>query len=261
MNLEVLFKNHKDQQVVLSLSNNNDVVITSECFNPDSKFYRMSRVRLAQDYVFVGYYQDNHLVLCQNECDADNTKTLLYRTYRGTGKNDYLVFIHNDYQVICNTRKHQDYSSIIKSTKDKQLSIKDFTKPIPDRVLDFTMKVNHDDTWRYRIIYRSPLFTTKEKMHVGDWNKCDSSWRAYHYAVLSGLKTAKLYMDKIDVVRIFIENDCPKSVYKIAMNEWTPRYDDQLSYWNMFNELKDIMSDNKITIEFVFDARNNKTDV
>ena len=54
MLLQEVYQSYCNHQVVLSLSNNNDVLITEDSFNPESKFFRTSKVRLGVDFVMSG---------------------------------------------------------------------------------------------------------------------------------------------------------------------------------------------------------------
>ena len=65
--------------MVLSFSNDNDVQLHLEDLDPQSKLQRRSKVRLDVDFSLVK--TDGNLAI--------------WKTYRGDGKNDYVVYVYN----------------------------------------------------------------------------------------------------------------------------------------------------------------------
>lgn len=130
MYLQNVFANNSNYQVVLSFSNNNQVLLTEECFKPNSKFMRRSRVRLGVEF----YY-------CSSEGDLD-----IYRTRRGHDKTDYVVYVNKgDYVLLCSFKsKHTKY---IKKTEEKQFSFKDMTAPDREPVVHAYPHANDNEVW------------------------------------------------------------------------------------------------------------------
>lgn len=124
MTLQEIRNINNEYQMVLSFSNNNAVVITSEDFDPNSKFMRRSKIRLGMDFEEIENSED----------------LMIFRTYRGSGKADYLVYLSKEYRIIESYRKVRTHSQTIKRT-EKQMSFKDLIAPNKELICDLFIKV------------------------------------------------------------------------------------------------------------------------
>ena len=179
MLLKDIYNHYSNYQMVLSFSNNDEVLITEDCFNPDSKFFRRSKVRLGVDFVISGYIHGNTLIHT-NQISSNESDVLIFRTYRGSSKNDYLLYLHKDYKILESIRKKVSRKRVIKQT-EHQMTMNEITKPIPDKTLLITP---HMDGEEYFISYKHDGF--KHGTFNSDYykNPFDQKYLGYYAAVL-----------------------------------------------------------------------------
>lgn len=234
MLLQDVFNQFQDNQLILSLSNNNDVLITSDCFNTQSKFYRRSKVRLGVDFHYVGYISNNVFVRLNDINNAPSGSVLIFRTYRGNNKSDYALYIFSEYKMLEHYKKQLSYKRIMNQS-DKQLTMNSITKPIPDNVLDVCSYVCPDKTYYVSYknhslksgLYYSPLYT----------NDMAYNYLGYYAGVIIGLQVAKKYADRINLVRISADTNM-KGIYKFPLKEWKPVNPYMIDYTNRVLKLK-----------------------
>lgn len=236
MTLQEVFNNHSQYQAVLSFSNNNEVLITDDCFCTDSKFFRRSKVRLGVDFVMSGVIQGDVFIHTTDSTTAGNSNAIIYRTYRGTGKSDYVLYIYKgEYKLLEHFKKTVSHKRIITQTS-KQMTLNSITQPAPDKVLDICPHVDNMDYWvSYRNnglksgVYYSPLYK----------NTMPYSYLGYMAGVLVGLSVAKKYAGRINQVRIFHPDDnWSRGVYMFPLKKWRPKNSYTQDYVYRIEQLK-----------------------
>lgn len=237
MTLQEVFNNYLNYQVVLTFSNNNDVLITEDCFNTQSKFYRRSKVRLGVDFVYVGYIHDDVFVQTPDINNSITDITLVFRTYRGKDKANYMLYVFmGEYKMLehYKYKKRDNYNRIMAQTYE-QATLK--TQPIPDKVLDICPHIYKDKT--YFVSYRNNGL--KAGIHYSKLynNDLPGDYYGYYLAVLVGLTVAKKYAGRITQVRVFHPDDkmCD-GVYMFPLKKWKPRNPYMIDYVDKVNTLK-----------------------
>lgn len=210
MTLEEIRKLNSNYQMVLSFSNNNEVVIENEDFDPNSKFMRMSKIRLGMDF----------------EKIQDDKDLLIFRTYRGVGKTDYIVYLAAEYKIVESYRKQRSHSQTIRDTAEKQLRLKDFIKPNKDNKLNAYININ-----QY-------VFNWSIKHPDKKWQSCDYTmanrypqWLSSYMAVVKMLEvlSRKDQCEHYKSITIHLDNKDKTIMYLatgkyIAKNYYTKWY-------------------------------------
>lgn len=247
MTLQEIFNNYSNYQVVLTFSSNNDVLITDDCFNTQSKFYRRSKVRLGVDFDYVGYVHNNIFVQISDVNNAPSDSALVFRTYRGKNMADYMLYVFmGEYKMLEHYKKRVSYKRVMAQTHE-QATLNSITKPIPDKVLDICPHIQRDKTYfvSYRNnglkagIHNSPLYH----------NTLPEDFYGYYLGVLVGLTVAKNYADRITQVRVFHPDDkMTQGIYMFPLKKWKPRSPYMIDYVNKINILKSELQDLGISI-------------
>lgn len=239
-----IFETHPNAQIVLSFSNNNDVVITSDCFEENSKFIRQSKIRMEVEFSYIGCFTDNHFQVTEFDLlDPLKDTVLMYRTFNGENLQDYVVYVSNEYRYIEHIKKCVGYKRAIETLTHYSYN----NKQLPEKVLDIKPCVFEGT---YYTSYRSKLFETGHYRGKLYDNNAPKDLHGYYQAVLSGLVVAKKYPDKINKVRVF----CPpeaKAVYMLPLRKWKPLDAYALEYVNKINMLKKELSNLGISIVFM----------
>lgn len=232
---EVFNSYSKEYQVVLSFSNNNEVLITEDCFCTESKFYRRSKIRLGVDFIMSGMIQENTFVRTTDQTTANNSDAIIYRTYRGTGKTDYVLYIYKgEYKLLEHYKKKVSHNRVI--TQTSQMSINSITHPVPDKVLDICPHIEGKDYW---VSYKHPELKTGEYCSPLYKNTMPYSYLGYMAGVLVGLTIAKSYPERINQVRIFHPDDeWSKCIYMFPLKKWKPKNSYTQDYVNKIEQLK-----------------------
>lgn len=235
MTIQEIYNIYNNQQLVLSLSNNNDVLITGDCFDTQSKFYRRSKVRLGVDFHYVGYISNNVFVRLNDINNAPSNSILIFRTYRGIKKSDYALYVFTgEYKMLEHYKKQVSYKRIMNQS-NKQMTLNSITKPIPDKTLDICAYVCPDRTYyaSYKNnglksgLYHSQLYS----------NDMAYNYLGYYAGVIIGLKMAKKYADRINLVRISADTNM-QGIYRFPLKEWTPVNPYMVDYTNRVLALK-----------------------
>lgn len=258
MKLQEIFNQYSDHQVVLSLSNNNEVLVTEDSFNPNSKFARCSRVRLGVDFIMSGVVQGDVFIYTKDESAVLNSNAVIYRTNRGGSKNDYVLYIYKgEYKLLEHYKKITSCKSIISNggfnsnIQGQQLTFNSNTKPDPDKVLDITP---HLDINGYYIIYKNPVFgECRSKTYIP--RRYPKSYYIYMEGVLCGLSISRRYADKINLIRIhWPEEETSPGVhfiYKIPLGHIPPWNSLTQDYLDKVNVLKKELQDKNVSICFM----------
>lgn len=237
MLLQEVFNQYSQYQVVLTFSNNNDVLITDDCFNTQSKFYRRSKVRLGVDFDYVGYVHNNIFVRIQDINNAPSDSALVFRTYRGKNMADYMLYVFmGEFKTLEHYKKQVSYKRVMAQTC-KQMTLNSITQPVPDKVLDICPHIYKNKTYfvSYRNnglkagIYHSPLYA----------NTLPKDFYGYYLAVLVGLTVAKNYAGRITQVRVFHPDDnMTQGIYMFPLKKWRARNPYMIDYMNKIETLK-----------------------
>jgi hypothetical protein len=251
MILQEVYSTYRNYQMILSLSNNEDVLITEDCFNPDSKFFRSSKVRLGVDFVLSGYIHNDSIISTNNQTSINESDVIIFRTYRG--QNDYILYIYKgDYKVLQSIRKKISRRKVIKQTpvEQHQITIQEMTKPLPNKVLDICPGISKNTYW---VDYKHQAFDTG-KIRSGVYShNMPHVYLGYYAAVLLGLTIAKKYPEQIHEVRISIPHDYYSyGVGKFVTGDWTPNSAYIEDYVRRFNILKKELQELNMTIRFIY---------
>lgn len=231
-------------QMVLHYGSNNPVVITNDDLDPNSKFFRRSRIRLGMDFT---------------EIDAEKGITV-FRTYRPEG-NDYLLYIAENYDIVLAYKKRKSYKYNIERT-NKQMTIKNLTKPNKECIMDarFSYDSNnrvgfilHSDNFReeYNGVYHSHL----TDLYAKDIKYC--SWYKEMAAIMYCLRVISQddWTDHYHVIRFHIGNR--KDIVRILKDKQHSKkqYINKLysTFRDTVNNYKDVLADHDISIVFMYD--------
>lgn len=222
-------------QVVLSFSNNDEVLVTKDSFDTNSKFYRSSKVRLGVDFVLSGIIKGETFIRT-NIIPKNHDEAIIYRTYRGKGKTDYILYIYKgEYKLLNKYKKAVSYKRVIAQT-EKQLTFNDVTVPNADKVLHITPHIHKMQYW---VAFENRDF------HVGIYNtKMYDNTMSYDYlgymaATLLGLNIAKRYCDRINMVEIHVPNDqLAQGVSAFPTKKWVAKKTYTKQYVEQFDMLK-----------------------
>lgn len=258
MKLHEVFQQYNKYQVVLSLSNNNEVLVTEDSFDSNSKFTRRSRVRLGVDFSLSGVIQNGAFHSTTAITPGTNlNEAIIYRTHRQTG-NDYVLYIFlGEYKLLEHYKKIASRKSIISNggfnsnIQGQQLTFNSTTSPDPDKVLDVTP---HLDSNGYYIVYKSPVFgECRSKTYIP--RRYPKSYYIYMEGVLCGLSISRRYADKINLIRIhWPEEETSPGVhflYKIPLGHIPPWDNLTKDYLNKVNVLKKELQDKNVSICFM----------
>lgn len=246
MLLKELCVKYSDYQMVLSFSNNDDVVITKSDFEPNSKFLRRSRKRLSEEFKFCGYIHDVDII--SDKIAEDDI--VVYRTYREGS--DYILYIYSNYKVLESVRKKLSYQKIIKRTKNTL----EPAAPAPDMILDIYPYIQNN-TNKYCVGCRhDKLGNTRNNLTCSRvyTHSMPYDYLGYYKATLLGLVIAKKYPELIQEVRVNIDNDYYfQGVGKFITGEWTNPDNVYIQdYIRNFDILRKELQDMGISIRFVY---------
>lgn len=237
MTLQEVFNNYNQYQVVLTFSNNNDVLITDDCFNTQSKFYRRSKIRLGVDFDYVGYIHNDIFVRYNDITIAPNDSALVFRTYRGNNQADYMLYVFTgEYKMLEHYKKQVSYKRVMAQTC-KQMTLNSITEPISDKVLDICPHIYKNKT--YFVSYRNNGL--KAGIHYSQLynNTLPRDFYGYYLAVLVGLTVAKRYAGRITQVRVFHPDDpMTEGIYKFPLKKWKAKNPYMADYTNKVETLK-----------------------
>lgn len=231
-------------QMVLHYGSDNPVVITNDDLDPNSKFFRRSRIRLGMDFT---------------EIDAEKGITV-FRTYRPNG-NDYLLYIAENYDIVLAYKKRKSYKYNIERTS-KQMTIKNLTKPNKECIMDarFSYDSNnrvgfvlHSDNFReeYNGVYHSHL----TDLYAKDIKYC--SWYKEMAAIMYCLRVISQddWTKHYHVIRFHIGNR--KDIVRILKDKQHSKkqYINKLysTFRDTVNNYKDVLADHDISIVFMYD--------
>ena len=241
-------KSNKEVQMILKFSNDNDVVITKESWNPDSSFIRRSRRRLTEDFQLV----------------CDNGDSQVYRTFSGK-VHEYVLYVAADFEILHAVIKEQEYKKAEKmsaavtsepgTAKDKLEG-----KPSYDGVMHILPIVKDNKFWTqyYCTELKDGVFNGSETV-----NTTPHAYMGEYLAVLNGLRSALKYPDKVSVVKIHQPRSARyrDGAFKFATGEWKPYNPFVQHYVDKINELKDKLAAVGISIVFVRGGRKSTPSV
>lgn len=256
MLLQEVYQSYCNHQVVLSLSNNNDVLITEDSFNPESKFFRTSKVRLGVDFVMSGILSGESFIATNDQTLTKDATAIIYRTYREDAKNDYVLYIYQgEYKLLEGLKKKLSRKRVIMQTQ--QLTLNSITKPMPDKVLHICP---HIENMQYWVSYKNKALATERGEYLSNvyTHSMPHSYLGYYAAVLLGLSVAKKYADRIDEVRVFYpeEDYYSYGVCMFPLKKWRPKNPYTRDYMNKIDVLRRELSELGISIRFVTHEEN-----
>lgn len=230
MTLQEIRESQPDYQMVLLLSNNNKVIITNDDFEPNSVFVRRSRTRLSLQFYIV----------------IDSTNFKIYRTYRGTGLCDYVVYLSSEYELIESYRKKRTYKSIIKDTvKRKYLtkSDKDNTVRVKFNMVSpesFYWTVEHPDLFWASTVYKL--------------NKTCPYWFMPYAKVMVALNVLSRedqcgHYNKI----VVYANKGEEGITKLVNGQWKARAAMTKYYRDSMLSIKNKLKENNVSIMFRYE--------
>lgn len=252
MKLEQVFNNHNTCQVVLSLTNNNEVLITKDDFDHNSKFYRMSKVRLSVDFELSGVIQNDVFIQTTAQDLVENSNAIIYRTYRGNGKNDYVLYVYQgEYKLIEHYKRAVSYKKLIESTKDR--AVKEPKYDIPpntDKILTICPHIRCKGKNKYYYVTFKHDDFDNYITHEHQYSFNDVY--AYLKATLFGLNVAKKYVKNITKIEIHIPNsEYAKGIYMFPTKRWEARKSITKNYVNSMLEMKQYFQEYGISICFM----------
>ncbi len=236
MLLQEVFNKHHNAQVVLSFSNNNEVLVTEDCFNVNSKFYRASRVRLGVDFVMSGVIQGETFLATTQTPELNHNEAIIYRTYRGPHKTDYVLYIFTgEYKLLEHFKRAVSYKRVMAQT-DTQLTLNSITEPDHDKILHICPCI---DDMQYWVSFKNQDLANGVYHTKLYQNPFPYSYQGYFAGVILGLNIAKRYSDKINQVCIHHTNDeWARGVYMFPLKKWTPKNNCTREYVKNIEQLK-----------------------
>lgn len=234
-------------QMVLKFVNNNDRLILPTDMDPNSKFMRASKRRLGEDFVFDGIIQGD-VIINGTEKNLGNTPAdgYVYRTHT-PNKNDYFLFISENFKLLENIKK-KSYKSV-QQKSNQQLTLNSITEPNKDRELSIVGGCCGNDYW---FCMSSPLFSVKEYKSQVLQNTTGYEYAGQYMGVVYALKTALNYCDKIDVIKIYRDTSIRNcdGVFKLPLGEWKPFNKTGQAYIDEMHRLKKAFQEKGISICF-----------
>lgn len=256
MRLQEVFNKHNTCQVVLSFTTNSEVLITAEDFEPNSKFRRMSRVRLSVDFELSGVIKDGVFIRNTGYELSDNhneTAAYVYRTYRGHDKNDYVLYVYQgEYKLIEHYKKAVSHKKVLDSTKERVIKEPKYDiPPAPDKVLCIYPHIICDKNDKaYYISFKHDDFKTDyvTKQYPYSFNDVN----AYLKATVTGLSIATKYIDRVTRIEIHIpHNDYAKGIYMLPTGKWKAHQSNTKGYVNTMLEMRRYFQRHGISICFM----------
>lgn len=242
MKLQELYELNSRYQVVLSFSNNEWVLLCSECFEENSEFIRRSRIRLMQEFQLVES-TDEHSI---------------YRTYRGPGLCDYVAYVNKgEYMVLEHFRKHMNRTKTLRKTADRQY-VKNDTPPNKRPVIYATPYVVSEEEILIRMTYNSQRLY-EERIFRND--KYYAGWHSgYNYynaiiRIMSRLIDHENLRDGIKELVIYnsIPYERAKSVWAILTGDYKTKYGWHHRLHNEFQKHKAKLQEMDITVSYVLE--------
>lgn len=255
MRLQNIFEKYPlTSQVVLKFSNDNDVLITADMMDENSKFIRMSRRRLDEEFVFDGIIQGDVMMhgdesLAANECDGH-----MYRTFCKGKCNYFLFIITNEKYRLLENIKRKSYKTCRKESDEAILrQAAQTTEPNVEHVAD--LYVTHDradEQTTYSFEMNSPLFRhslLSDEIEYISRNE----YVGQYMAVIYGLRVVLNNADMFHKIRIHPDTDkkYAAGVYNLPLGKWKPFNQECATYAKMMNELKDQLGKKGVSICFM----------
>lgn len=256
MRLQNVFENYPiNSQVVLKFSNDNDVLITPEMMDENSKFIRNSKRRLDEEFIFDGIIQGDAMIhgsddtLANSECDG-----YMYRTFVKGKCNYFLFIITNEKYRLLENIKRKSYKAC-KRESDEAILTQARVAPNVEHVVD--LYPTHDGTaagHTYWFSMESPMFR-KGCCLISDDIVYDSRniYVGQYMATIYGLRTVLKNADKISKVRIHADmtKQYGAGVYNLPLGKWRPFNQECSTYARMMNELKEELGKKGVSICFM----------
>ena len=233
MTLEEIRKLNNEYQMVLSFSNNNEVVIEKEDFDPNSKFMRRSKIRLGMDF----------------EKIQDDKDLMIFRTFRERGKTDYIVYLAAEYKIVESYRRHTSHSQTIKDTAEKQLRLNDFIKPNKDNKLNAYININNY------------VFNWNIKHPDKTWKSCDYTmadrypqWLSSYMAIIKMLEvlSRKDQCEHYKSIIIHLDNK-DRTIMYLATGKYTAKNYYTKLYVNQIEQYRKELQNNHVSLVFKLD--------
>lgn len=253
MKLQNIFTKYPvNSQVVLKFSNDNDVLITADMMDENSKFIRNSKRRLDEEFVFDGIIQGETMIhgdesLALNECDG-----YMYRTFVKGKCNYFLFIITNSKYMMLENIKRKSYKACRKES-DEAILRQATTAPNVEHVAD--LYVTHDRVGvqtLYSFEMKSPLFRhallSDEIEYVSN-----NEYVGQYMAVIYGLRTVLNNAEMFHKVRIYPDKEkrYAAGVYQLPLGKWRPFNQECATYARMMLELKDQLAQKGVSICFM----------
>lgn len=190
MTLKEIVTENPSLQYVLSFSNNNHIFLHSEDFDVNSKFMRRSKVRLGVDFSLVGFVHDNGIL----DSTPDEECSMIYKTNRPDAKNDYVLYVNPNPEVLVNHVKSVKHSRV---AEYRQQTINSITEPDKDRVL-------HIYPGLESITFKGNVLSMDYTSHI---QVSSSRYYGMWESIIIGLKTASKYRDRFSEVNIHLDKN------------------------------------------------------
>lgn len=217
-------------QMILSFSNDNDIVVTAEDFDPNSVFTRRSKVRLGVIFDLV----------------EDNPMYKVFKSHRGTSC-EYTVLLATEYRVL-ELRKRHAYKNNKTLEEVKQMSIKDILPPNNNRIAEVKLFTRgHFAQWT---LHHQEL--SKDCVYKYNVDKSVPEWYVLFGLVLklSKVLSEETQCKHFNVLRIYIK-DTQKGLFKFLNGTWTPKNDYSKYYKDEMLKLKEVYASHGVTLTFV----------
>ena len=244
MKMQEMYFANSQYQVVLSFSNNEWVLLSAPCFEPNSEFIRRSKVRLEQDF---------YLVESTNERDT-------YRTYRGPKKCDYIAYVNKgEWMELKKYRETVSRGKTLHKSADRQKSVKNDTPPNKRPVIYATPKDCGWDEIRVRFHYNSERLYEERIFKMRE----PKTWYRHYNYYAAVLRTMSRLIDtpslREDINELVIYNtNVSAGQARITWSVLSGKYKGK-TYWTrkfheMFVEYKAKLQDLGITVTYVLEG-------
>lgn len=176
-------------QYILSFSNDNDIFVHPSDLNPNSKFFRTSKVRLGVDFEFVGYIYNGSI-----NKQATDTCSMVYRTKRGQGKCDYVLYVNQDRELLVHHIRSVKHSKV---TEYRQQTINTLLPPDPDRIMHIYPALDS-------ITFKGNMLKCDYTSHI---SVSTGSYYGMWESILVALRTVYKDKDKFNEVQVHLPRD------------------------------------------------------
>lgn len=183
----------------------------------------------------------------------------IYRTYRGSGKCDYVAYVNKgEYMVLEHMKRSMMRTNTLRKTADRQKSVKNDTPPNKRPVIYATPYVVSEEEILIRMSYNSQRLY-EERIFRND--KYYAGWHSgYNYynaiiRIMSRLVDHEHLRDGIKELVIYnsIPYERAKSVWAILTGDYKTKYGWHKKLHDVFQEYKAKLQELDITVSYVLE--------